>query len=72
MGVVALVVFQYCFIEHEEDEVFDGNYTVLHACMDEHEGGASNFKYICNNVDVHASPNVRCKDVEGDVPLKNL
>lgn len=42
MGVGALVVFQYCFIEHEEDEVFDGNYMeLLHACMDEHEGGAS-------------------------------
>ena len=41
---------------------------LLHACMDEHEGGALFFKRVCNNVNVHASPNVRCKDVEGNIP----
>lgn len=40
--------------------------------MDEHEGGASFFKCVCNNVYVHASPDVRSKDVESKIPSESF
>ena len=62
-----LVIFCLLLIEHEECEVFYGQYVdLLYAYVGWHEDDVALFKYFC--IHVNFSANARCEDDEGDQP----